>query len=274
MNVKVEHGEIVLSFNFDPNIVAKVKAIHGSKWNSLFRVWTIPYSTKNIQVLKKVGFDITGLEDNYLEWDSQEKDRFKKYMSEYTGPDYDGEDIWRYLEIIDIVKRPESVGITVLNIGLGTGYPTYELDQEGMIVYGLDKSQIALDNISDFLKDSWTNSKYLPSNFFDLAISHLVVQYMNDEHLLYQLRNIIQSLKFDGILAIQFASPYDPNIKETEILTYHKEGTIERSVERMEQLIRKASGQVVYRCKTVNYPKDIVGGGYSWNGFHVKRLII
>jgi site-specific recombinase XerD len=56
MSVNIDKSEdsLVIKFDYSPERIAKIKTIFGYKWNVSEKIWTIPYSDANIEVLKKL----------------------------------------------------------------------------------------------------------------------------------------------------------------------------------------------------------------------------
>lgn len=192
-------------------------------------------------------------------WNQQHKNLEIRFLSNYPG-----EKIWRYLEIENYIM----VNNRVLNIGIGTGRCTKDLKNAGMKVYGLDISEIPLERIRNIVEACWliTECDKIPSDFFDLAISHLVVQHTPTDGLTDQFREVIRCLRPTGIFAVQFASPV-AGCESKETLFNLKLGEVLRTPEYMECLVNSVGGEVVHRCRNVYWEKF----GFSWDGFHIRK---
>lgn len=111
--------------------------------------------------------------------------------------------IWEPMLILPYIKP----GLKVLNIGVGLGRDTHELHTKDVIVDVLDISEIALERVKSITRNRYLSSNLpeIPTNEYDIAVSHLVTQHMNDEDLIEQINHVIRSLKPNGIFAMQFA---------------------------------------------------------------------
>lgn len=96
----------------------------------------------------------------------------------------------------------------VLCIGVGTGGWVQECINRAGEVWALDVSSVAGKSVgaASFVSDP----QRLPSDHFDLAISHYVAVHMSDHDLEVQLREVIRSLAVDGIFAMHYKEPIAP----------------------------------------------------------------
>jgi 2-polyprenyl-3-methyl-5-hydroxy-6-metoxy-1,4-benzoquinol methylase len=123
------------------------------------------------------------------------------------------EELWLTGSYLNQVWDPLNItsklapGLEVLNIGVGLGRDTAELKDKGVIVDALDISQTALDRVKTITRNQYLAShiRSLPSQAYDVAVSHLVTQHMNESDLIQQVAHVLRSLKPDGIFAMQFA---------------------------------------------------------------------
>jgi len=178
--------------------------------------------------------------------------------------------IWEFLNIDNKIKK----GTKVLNIGVGTGRDTMLLHcQRGVEVSVLDISPLALKRVHRMAKGYLSENleSVLPSDYFDLAISHLVSQHMGDRELLHQFRNVIRSIREKGIFALQFAWAEGVVVggkRDQEL------GECSRYDTRMEYLIDKAGGKVVYSVPPIIYKDRDWGkkkGDVVWFGVHISK---
>ena len=144
-----------------------------------------------------------------------------------------------FLQIKDYLKS----GIKILEVGCGLGYVTKEFSKRGDVSV-LDISKTALNRVRSFCESVYlaNNSNKLPSNYFDLIICANVVQHVPTDELKRELVDIINSLKDDGIFAIQFVSidnvidVHSPSVEDSTA------GRLGRSIEFMHQIIKDAGG--------------------------------
>jgi ubiquinone/menaquinone biosynthesis C-methylase UbiE len=116
-----------------------------------------------------------------------------------------------YLEVPATISLLKNVkGKKVLDLGCGTGRHTIILKKRGARVWGLDLSpkmlEIAKTEIKgvDFKVGTVYNLPYR-SNFFDIVVSGLVVEYFNDVDKAF--KEIHRVLKKDGIFVFSITHP-------------------------------------------------------------------
>jgi hypothetical protein len=163
-----------------------------------------------------------------------------------------GREIWQELKIEDkIIPRSN-----ILNIGVGTGRCTVDLKNAGVNVSVLDISQAAVEKVSSICEQGYLSISALPGNYFDLAISHLVAQHMNDSDLIEQIRKVLLSLKDTGLFAIQIACPINniPTLKDNIELKM-QEGSILRTSDEIVEIVKKANGRIIFMEPTREFPR-------------------
>ncbi|MGZ5435807.1 MAG: class I SAM-dependent methyltransferase [Pyrinomonadaceae bacterium] len=177
-----------------------------------------------------------------------------------------GPEVWSSLKIEDRIGPNQ----TVLNIGVGEGHCTRGLSERGCQVHALDISPMALAKISNCVVKTWLPSQLeeIPSDTFDLAISHLVTQHMSDTLLDQQLREVVRSLNAGGVFAMQFAYRLSGNEEEIEQSeASSKNGGICRSLETMRSLVAGAGGRIVWSEKIGTFPEFDSG----WHAIHIQK---
>jgi len=206
-------------------------------------------------------FDLKGF------WEKQHLDQEVRYLS-----NYEGQVVWDYL-MVEPYLVPNA---NVLNIGVGTGKCTKDLNERGVNVYAVDICEKALETVRPYVKGSWLVEDYdkMPADLFDLAICHLVIQHMSDEAVLKQLKGVLRSLKKTGLFALQYASPHpeDENgfiyIESDE---YQRAGAIMRKKGHMKDLIERSGGEIVTEGETKVYDNEYAR--CSWNSFIIRRRL-
>jgi len=115
-----------------------------------------------------------------------------------------------YDETIDFLKIRDciNIGCNVLEIGVGLGYVTNGLYENGANVSAVDISDLALSNVAKYCEKIYNVKELsnLPTNYYDVIICNNVVQHVPTDLLIEELKEIMRSLKDDGILAIEFVS--------------------------------------------------------------------
>lgn len=175
-----------------------------------------------------------------------------------------GPGMWRSLDIQEFLLP----GINALEIGVGLGKDIKELNDVGINVYALDICEEAIEVVKDIVKGYWLHStlERLPSDFFDVGISHLVAQHMNDSDFGCQLKNVIRSLKSTGRLAIQYAqAKVENSVAQVDMLGAEMMGGVLRTTNEMAVLVENSGGCVLQDKEMRRGPNWI------WRCIHVER---
>ncbi len=101
-------------------------------------------------------------------------------------------------------------GASVLCVGVGMGKWVLETAEITDRVWALDISHVAavrMPKNSNFT----TDPQKLPPNHFDLAMSLWVAPHMSNHDLQEQVTGVVRSLKPDGVFAVHYKEPLDPN---------------------------------------------------------------
>jgi len=152
-------------------------------------------------------------------------------------------EIWARLTVMPLL-RP---GARVLNIGVGTGACTRALATGGMAVSVLDISRTALEKVKD-VAGGWLASELeaIPSRIFDVALSHLVAQHMNNADLERQMRAVFRALKLGGIFAIHYVESFDGEDTHNETDEGVRAGGVLRSPAFFATMVQRSGGKVVW----------------------------
>lgn len=188
-------------------------------------------------------------------WDEQHRIHNTKWLANSAFTSY-----CKYLGLSEADFKRK----TILEIGVGTGNATKSISQLASRLDALDISDVALSNVKDVIHTGYNNPSLLPFDTYDMALSFLVVQHMNNEDLAHQFKNVIAALKKDGVFYIQFADAKGP-IKGT-IDELSRGGGMIRSSRAMEKLIYDAGG-VVEDLKAL----PLKGGNVTWYFLTVKK---
>lgn len=56
MSVKISklENELIIIFDYSPERINKIKSMKGHRWNPDKKEWTVPFSTENFNILKKL----------------------------------------------------------------------------------------------------------------------------------------------------------------------------------------------------------------------------
>jgi SAM-dependent methyltransferase len=179
----------------------------------------------------------------------------------------------RYEETIEFLKVTPLVfsGATVLEVGVGMGYVTQGLFNSGLKVSSLDISPVALERVRPFCEALYNtdNLGFLPSYYFDLIICNNVVQHVPTDTLVLEIKEIMRSLKFGGVMAVEFVSSdlFQDNGANPPLESI-KGGVLCRTPEFLENIFNAFGGE----CRLVFDKKisiDILRGHHV---FHVKKV--
>jgi len=175
-----------------------------------------------------------------------------------------GEDVWRTLEVRERIVP----GADVLNIGVGKGFCTRDLAKAGCRVSALDISEHALGKVADVIQAGYLASGLdkLPREEFDTALSFLVAQHMNTPNLVRQIKAVLQSLKPEGIFALQFACRLDPeDIWPDESDESCMKGGVCRTLSMLDEIVRRAGGSITLARRAGTFPQY----GSGWYILHI-----
>lgn len=171
-----------------------------------------------------------------------------------------------FLQIENYIKPRKKV----LEVGVGEGHVTKGLFDSDLLVYGADISEIALNKVKNFCHNTYTTKQLntLPTNFFDLIICNRVVQHIPTDSLIPELKQIIRSLKYTGVFALQFVSnSHDSDTGINYNMSNIVSGTCCRQPKYLESLINQCNGV----CKLV-YSDDISSGlVHGCHIFHIRK---
>jgi predicted TPR repeat methyltransferase len=158
-----------------------------------------------------------------------------------------GSHLQEVLQALEI--KAIKVNGNVLVIGVGLGYEVKELREITANIDVLDISEFALARVKGMTKNQYLASEIekLPENKYDLIMSYLVTQHIDDEELNRHLKYGIRALTCNGIFAMQFAF-LDNDFRGGKIfeLKSQKEGTVFRSYAKILFHIALNEGNVKY----------------------------
>jgi len=172
-------------------------------------------------------------------WDRAHDANHQFWLSGSPGLEH-----WAYMEVLPRL----SPGAKVLNIGVGLGYCTRALHERGCQVSALDISPLALERVKDIATPYLPGQlEAMPQNYYEVVISHLVAQHMNDADLLHQFKGVFKAMRADGVFAIQFVSSNEEDFDYAahQSSSSQKTGAVFRTREQMAFLVNEAGGEVV-----------------------------
>lgn len=192
-------------------------------------------------------------------WETAHKNNDTKWL---TGSNL--KDVWEPMNIMNKLMP----NIKILNIGVGLGNETIQLQKYKVTIDALDISETALDRVKSITRNQFLSSNInnLPTNEYDLAVSHLVTQHINDKELNNQLKYVISSLKHNGVFAMQFAYVDNANnVSQND--EYQMAGGIIRKLEDIENFVKNNNGYISW----VSEPKIFDHTTPKWQYIHIKK---
>ena len=174
-----------------------------------------------------------------------------------------GEEVWKRLGVRDRLGP----AVRVLNIGVGMGYCTRELAALGTQTHAVDIAPSALARVVD-VATTWNaaNLNWLPESYFDVALSHLVAQHMNDDALVGQIREVSRALRPEGVFAMQFAHPCDGE-GQLDTRLNAKAGAVLRTHDKMSDLA-SAAGAII---TSMEITEQYAAYGMGWSTVHFRK---
>ena len=163
---------------------------------------------------------------------------------------------------------------TVLCIGVGDGLQVRDMVEAGAReVHAADISKRALDNVRQWVRRSFLHGCFnqMPSDFYDVAISHVVAQHLSNEALEHHLSNVIRSLTSTGTFYMQsaFSLVGNEDHPDSEITVAMQEyGSVYRSYQFIDGVVTNSGGRIV-DAPRIHYFKDYPH--IAWHGFKIQR---
>ena len=198
-------------------------------------------------------------EKNHEEWDTMGD---PKYL---TGSKFN--EVWSKMNISNILKP----NLNILNIGVGLGYETIELSKKEVIIDVLDISKNAVNRVKDITRNQYisTDIENLPIEEYDIVVSHLVSQHMNNEDLDKQIKYVIRGLKKDGVFAMQFAFGGENEFNEPNIINKQMQGHVFRTFPEMENIVTDNGGYIIWKSDEIRFSHTKI----KWYYVHIKRKL-
>jgi len=175
-----------------------------------------------------------------------------------------------------LARQASKTGMTVLNIGVGNGALERRLVEKGVVVYSLDPSESAIQNLRKNLgldesaaKVGYSQEIPFADGMFDIVFMSEVIEHLNDTVLMQTLKELTRILKDGGRLI--GTVPADEVLKAAESVcpdcgkVFHRWGHVQSfTKERLEGLLGAEFNDLVV--------KRIYFG--AWNVLNWKGKII
>jgi cyclopropane fatty-acyl-phospholipid synthase-like methyltransferase len=179
-----------------------------------------------------------------------------------------GAEILYDLNIKSLIK-PD---LKVLEIGVGSGHLVKYLDKRGCKIDAHDIAKNALDSIAAFCGNTYTPEEIptIPVNHYDLIVSHLVAQHMNDSDLAKQIKWILEVLNKEGIFALQFLNFVDQPVNTAGLAddkSTQKGGHTSRTLSELLAIVESVGGFITYANRYVVHEEF----SSSWYAVHIVR---
>lgn len=150
-------------------------------------------------------------------------------------------------------------GKMVLEIGVGLGIATKQMVNAGWEVSVLDVCGEAFRNVPRNVP-KYLVAADLPTDTYDLVISHLVTQHMSNDHIAEQFPHVFRSLKVNGEFFTQWAgSDFD---EENNVIDTVLDGRVSifsgrmvRTPRNAERLIERHGGVVTSLSALKRFPE-------------------
>ena len=163
---------------------------------------------------------------------------------------------------------------TVLCIGVGDGLQVRDMVEAGAReVHAADISERALDNVRQWVRRSFLHGCFdqMPSDYYDVVVSHLVAQHINNEALEHHLSNVIRALRATGTFYLQsaFSLVGNEDHPDSEITRGMQEsGSVYRSYQFIDSIVAKHGGRIADVPKTFHFKRYPL---MAWHGFKIQR---
>jgi SAM-dependent methyltransferase len=157
----------------------------------------------------------------------QMEKNWQRYHEEQKETALTGSHLANYSKYLGIPEHKFRKGLRVLEIGVGRGHATHEMARRGCVVSALDICERALQTVLDCTERGYLHrlAGALPSDSFDLAISHLVTQHMSEADIIWQFPHVFRSLTEHGRFVIQWAGSHVPGENNLPESIVGEEGT-------------------------------------------------
>ena len=189
-------------------------------------------------------------------WSISHKNQAKRWITGSSPQDELG-----YLD----VSMTNLEQMKILVVGVGTGETSNYLASLGCDVDVLDITDNAFNCLSSDISEKFLVSHYsrIPNENYDLILHHLVAQHMSDENLIFQLNIIINSLKKNGELHMQFASSKNQKLNDgQQSALQQKKGHVLRSEERIKSMLVNLNFREFSISKETEFPE--YQSGWCW----------
>lgn len=179
---------------------------------------------------------------------------------------------YHYKQYEEFLRIKIKAANTILEIGVGEGVATREMAGLGKEIHVVDISKAALERVKD-IATCWHLSEIneLPKDHFDLAISHLVAQHINDDTLSLHMSSVIPSLRENGVFALQYSSKLRPLGSDSDnpaTESNMREGQVTREPSVVAEIVEKAGGKVIKEVPEQSWEH----AGLIWHGAHIGRV--
>ena len=177
-----------------------------------------------------------------------------------------------YNETIDFLRLHDYIipNATVLEVGVGLGYVTKGLFDNGLRVSALDISEHSLSRVNLWCDNIFnlTHIHDLPTDYFDVIMCNNVVQHVPTAILVEEFKDLLRSLKPSGIFAVEFVSAlnFDDNGMSPS-LSDIQNGGLCRTPKFLEDIFNNLGGT----CTLVFDNKVDIGIVQGHHVFHVRK---
>jgi len=105
-------------------------------------------------------------------------------------------------------------GLVTLDIGVGLGGMSRHLHSQGCVVDALDVADTAEETVREYIRNFYVADDIitLPNNEYNLAISNIVAQHMNEKNLRDQIQHVFRALKPGGLFSLHMAGATESHL--------------------------------------------------------------
>jgi SAM-dependent methyltransferase len=156
------------------------------------------------------------------------------------------------LKVRDLINPSTNV----LCIGVGMGDWINELYDNVNNVWAVDISQHSKFKLDDRIRFQ-SQLEFVPSNYFDLALSLWVTPHISLETLQVQVDNVLRTLKHGGIFAMHYNEPTGELANVYDKQNLLQSGGSHRTKEEIDVIVSVTNGRIIkseliHECKDYN----------------------
>jgi hypothetical protein len=154
-----------------------------------------------------------------------------------------GTDVGKLLKYHNIIED-DTKGKVLLEIGVGLGTCTSELQKISDKLFCCDVSEIALNRVKEFSDKQFLTNDLKLTEPVNIAICHLVFQHCTDDEITRIINDV--NLTDDGIFSFQFAALKDNIISKSVQELINGGSHFFRSVETIKKIVSQSNKEICF----------------------------